>query len=233
MAIFTPRRFHPRPPLYLIHKLLSGYDSDARLRYLLDSRVFYVVPRLNPDGAEWALADNPKFIRSSTRPYPREDKLDGLHMEDIDGDGRILQMRLKDPHGAWKAHPDHPRLLIPRQPDDLPGGDYYRLLPEGRIRNYDGALIKMAPPLEGLDLNRNFPVHWQPNESGAGPFPASEPEVRAAVQFITDHPNITGAITFHTFSAVHLRPLSKRAGRQNAHLRICTPIKRLVRRPPI
>ena len=194
--------------LYLIHKLLSGYDSNARLRYLLDSRVFYVVPRLNPDGAEWALADNPKFIRSSTRPYPREDKLDGLHMEDIDGDGRILQMRLKDPHGAWKAHPDHPRLLIPRQPDDLPGGDYYRLLPEGRIRNYDGALIKMAPPLEGLDLNRNFPVHWQPNESGAGPFPASEPEVRAAVQFITDHPNITGAITFHTFSAVHLRPLS-------------------------
>jgi murein tripeptide amidase MpaA len=195
--------------LYLIHKLLTGYGEDAKISHLLDTRVFYIVPRLNPDGAEWALADNPKFIRSSTRPYPREDKLDGLYQEDIDGDGRILQMRLKDPHGAWKPHPDHPRLLVPREPDDMPGGDYYRLLPEGRIRNYDGAIIKMAPPLQGLDLNRNFPVHWQPDQSGAGPYPTSEPEVRAAVQFIADHPNITGGITFHTFSAVHLRPLSE------------------------
>ena len=194
--------------LYLINKLLQGYGQDDRLTYLLDSRVFYIVPRLNPDGAEVALSDRPKFIRSSTRPYPREDTLDGLHQEDIDGDGRILQMRLKDSNGAWKAHPDEPRLLVRREPDDIPGGDYYRLLTEGRIQNYDGVLIDIAPTLEGLDLNRNFPVHWVPNQRGAGPYPTSEPEIRAAVQFIADHPNITGAITFHTFSGVHLRPLS-------------------------
>ena len=29
------------------------------------------------------------------------------------------------------------------------------------------------------------------------------------VQFITDHPNICGALTFHTFSGVHLRPPTK------------------------
>lgn len=194
--------------LFLIHKLLQGYGTDEKITYALDSRAFYVVPRLNPDGAEWALADRPKYIRSSTRPYPRTDPEDGLHQEDIDGDGRILQMRLKDPHGAWKPHPEEPRLLIRRKPDDLPGGDYYRLLPEGRIQNYDGVLITMAPSPQGLDLNRNFPVNWLPTEKGGGPFPTSEPEVRAAVQFIVDHPNITGAITFHTFSGVHLRPLS-------------------------
>ncbi|MCI0394686.1 MAG: M14 family metallopeptidase [Chloroflexi bacterium] len=194
--------------LYLIHKLLNEYGRDEKLTYVLDSRAFYVVPRLNPDGAELALADRPRFLRSSTRPYPRTDELDGLHQEDMDGDGRILQMRLKDPHGAWKPHPDEPSLLIRREPDDLPGGDYYRLLPEGRIRNYDGVTIQMAPPLAGLDLNRNFPVNWLPSEQGAGPFPTSEPEVRAAVQFVTDHPNITGGLTFHTFSGVHLRPLS-------------------------
>ncbi|MFZ0544371.1 MAG: M14 family metallopeptidase [Candidatus Promineifilaceae bacterium] len=194
--------------LYLINKLLQGYGQDEKITYLLDSRVFYVVPRLNPDGAEWALADRPKFIRSSTRPYPREEALDGLHQEDIDGDGRILQMRLKDPNGAWKKHPEEPALLIRREPDDIPGGDYYRLLPEGRIQNYDGVLIDVAPSLQGLDLNRNFPVHWLPNEHGAGPYPTSEPEVRAVAQFVADHSNITGALTFHTFSGVHLRPLS-------------------------
>ncbi|MFO7662067.1 MAG: M14 family metallopeptidase [Chloroflexota bacterium] len=195
--------------LYLIHKLLSQYGQDPKITYALDSRVFYVIPRLNPDGAEWALADKPRHIRSSTRPYPRTDLLDGLHTEDIDGDGRILQMRLKDPNGAWKLYPEDPRLLIPREPDDPPGGGYFRLFTEGAIRNYDGVAIKSAPPLQGLDLNRQFPVFWHPAEKGAGAYPASEPETRAAVQFITDHPNITGSISFHTFSGVHLRPPTK------------------------
>jgi murein tripeptide amidase MpaA len=57
--------------LYLINRLLAQYGADHRITYALDSRVFYVVPRLNPDGAEWALADKPKYVRSSTRPYPR------------------------------------------------------------------------------------------------------------------------------------------------------------------
>ncbi len=195
--------------LYLLHRLLTTYGADPRVTYALDSRAFYVVPRVNPDGAEWALADRPRFIRSSTRPYPREEQLDGLIREDIDGDGRILQMRLKDPQGAWKPHPDHPRLLVRREPDDLPGGDYFRLLPEGRVQNYDGALIKSAPSLQGLDLNRQFPVSWTPAQTGAGDFPGSEPETRALLQFVSDHPNITGSISLHTFSGVHLRPLTR------------------------
>lgn len=192
--------------LYLINKLLTEYGTNPKVTYALDSRAFYIVPRLNPDGAEWALADKPKYIRSSTRPYPRTDALDGLHQEDIDGDGRILQMRLKDPHGAWKIHPYEPRLMVPRLPDDPPGGDYYRLLPEGAIQNYDGLSIKMAPPVQGLDLNRQFPIFWEPKEPGAGPYPGSEPETRAPMQFISEHPNITGSTSFHTYSGVYLRP---------------------------
>ncbi|MCP4360892.1 MAG: carboxypeptidase [Chloroflexi bacterium] len=195
--------------LYLIHKLLTDYGRDPKITYALDSRAFYLVPRLNPDGAEWALADVPKFVRSSTRPYPRTDELDGLHWEDVDKDGRILQMRLQDPHGSWKTHPDDPRLMIPREPDDLPGGDYYRLLPEGRIKNYDGVTITAAPALQGLDLNRQFPVFWEPNQHGAGHFPGSEPEPAAAMKFIADHPNITGSVSYHTFSGVFLRPPTK------------------------
>ncbi|GAB4161566.1 MAG: M14 family metallopeptidase [Candidatus Promineifilaceae bacterium] len=195
--------------LYLIHKLLGEYGADKKVTYALDSRVFYIVPRVNPDGAEWALADKPKYIRSSTRPYPRADALDGFYQEDVDGDGRILQMRLKDPHGSWKKHPDEPRLMIRREPDDLPGGDYYRLLPEGQIRNYDGVTINYAPPVEGLDLNRQFPVNWSPAQGGAGDYPGSEPETQALMRFIAAHPNITGSVSFHTFSGVHLRPPTK------------------------
>jgi len=114
--------------LYHLHTLTSRYGQDAEITRCLDTRAFYVCPRVNPDGAEWALADKPKYVRSSTRPYPYlEEPLDGLFEEDVDGDGRILTMRIPDPNGAWKPHPDDPRLMIRREPAES-GGTYYRLL---------------------------------------------------------------------------------------------------------
>jgi murein tripeptide amidase MpaA len=198
--------------LHLIDRLLSGYGHDERVTRLLDTRSFYVVPRLNPDGPELALAERPRFIRSSTRPWPLVEQVDGLHEEDLDGDGRILMMRVPDANGSWKAHPEEPRLLVRREPDDAEG-QYYRVLWEGRLRNYDGVTIKVAPPLEGLDLNRNFPMEWavEAEQRGAGPYPTSEPEIRALVQAIVERPNITGHIAYHTFSGVHLRPYSSYA----------------------
>jgi murein tripeptide amidase MpaA len=193
--------------LHLIDRLLSGYGTDDQVTRALDTRALYVIPRLSPDGAELALSDRPRFVRSSLRPWPLIDEQDGLFEEDIDGDGRVLMMRVPDPNGAWKPHPEEPRLMIRRDPVDE-GGTYYRMLWEGRIRNYDGVTIKIAPALEGLDLNRNFPMEWavEGEQRGAGPYPTSEPEIRAMVQAIVDRPNITGHIAYHTFSGVHLRP---------------------------
>ena len=100
--------------------------------------------------------------------------------------------------------------MIRRDADEGPGdGEFYRLLWEGTIRNYDGVTIKVAPPLEGLDLNRNFPIRVddrRPSSGERGPYPTSEPEVRAMVQAVVERPNITGHIAYHTFSGVHLRP---------------------------
>jgi murein tripeptide amidase MpaA len=198
--------------LYLISKLLTADPKDQTIRRLLDTRAFYVCPRLNPDGAEWALADTPRIIRSSTRPYPYdEEPIEGLTIEDIDGDGRMLQMRIEDPNGAWKPHPEHPHLMIPREPGDE-GGTYYRILPEGTLKNYDGVTIKVTYGEKyQLDMNRNYPSGWrlEGEQHGAGPYPTSEPEIHAEVDFITKHPNITGAVTFHTYSGAILRPPSR------------------------
>src|SRR3954454_4909436 len=113
--------------LHLLDKILRGYSREPKVTRCLDSRVFYVVPRLNPDGAELAMADKPRFVRSSVRPYPRLDEQDGLYEEDIDGDGRILMMRMEDPDGAWKEHPDDARLMTPREADEAPeDGTFYR-----------------------------------------------------------------------------------------------------------
>ncbi|MDC8770276.1 M14 family metallopeptidase [Roseateles albus] len=199
--------------LYYLHHLISSYDTPdeqgRQVTQLLDTRAIYMVPRLNPDGAELALADRPRHIRSSTRPYPYDEQpVEGLTPEDIDGDGRILSMRVPDPHGTYKKHPDEPRLLVAREPGEF-GGEYYRLLPEGFIKNHDGLTVTVNKDREGLDLNRNFPSEWRQEykQVGAGPFPTSEPEVRAMVEFITAHPNIGAAISYHTHSGVILRPM--------------------------
>jgi murein tripeptide amidase MpaA len=198
--------------LRIIDTLLSGYGTDERITHMLDSSVFYVVPRINPDGAAQAMAERPHYIRSGVRFYPWPEKEEGLHEEDMDGDGRILQMRIPDPNGDWKISSLDSRMMEKRDPTES-GGQYYRLIPEGRLEGFDGFLVQIAPAQQGLDFNRNFPFQWRPEDEqkGAGPYPTSEPEIRALADFISNHPNINVALTFHTYSRVILRPYSTKA----------------------
>lgn len=177
---------------------------------LLDSRTFYIVPRVNPDGAEWALESPPRAVRSSTRPYPYdEEDPEGLERQDLDGDGRVLNMRIKDANGPWKVCEQETRLLVRREPGES-GGEYYRLLPEGLLHNWDGLTLRPRKAKQGLDMNRNYPHEWrgEHEQYGAGPFPTSEPEVHAAVNAIVSRPNICGGVTFHTYGGLLLRPPS-------------------------
>jgi murein tripeptide amidase MpaA len=198
--------------LKITHTLLEGYTKDPQITRLMDQAVYYILPRVNPDGAALALAARPRYIRSGVRPYPWQEKDEGLHEQDVDNDGRILQMRLVDPNGDWKISELDPRLMQKREPNEH-GGTYYRILSEGLIEDYDGFQIKTARPREGLDFNRNFPFEWRTEgqQSGAGPYPTSEPEIRAMVDFIASHPNINIAVTYHTFSRVILRSYSTKA----------------------
>ncbi|MEM9951330.1 MAG: M14 family metallopeptidase [Chloroflexota bacterium] len=199
--------------LHLVYILTTQYGENDKVTLAVDTRTFYVIPRISADGAEWALADKPKIIRSSTRPYPyNEEPLEGLTSEDIDGDGRILTMRIEDPNGRWKVHDENPRLMVKREPDDY-GGTYYRIYGEGLAENYDGITLNPKPIKEGLDLNRNFPNDWQPQNKqfGAGNFPLSEPETYAFAKAVDNRRNICLGTAYHTFSGVLLRPSARKA----------------------
>lgn len=193
--------------LHLVHRLLAGYGTDQRATRLLDTRAVYVVPRVNPDGVETVLREG-RYVRSSVRPHPSAEREPGLHGRDVDGDGRVLFMRVPDPYGPWKTCPDDPRLLVRREPDE-DGGTYYRMYLEGDVVGYDGATVRAAQPYEGLDLGQNYQTDWADlpeHPRNAGPFAGSEPEIATMMRAVADRPNITGYVTCHTFGGIHLRP---------------------------
>ena len=199
----------------VLQHLVEGFVSgDEHVTRALRTRTFYVVPRVNPDGAEWALADTPRYRRSSVRNWPLADgrRWPGHASEDIDGDGRILQMRIADQDGQWMPHPDDERLLVPVPLDGLAAGaQRYRLFGEGTIEDFDGfTMLKPRFP-QGLDMNRNFPAGWGATVPGSGDHPLSEPEIDALARAITARTNICGFNAFHTSGGVLLRPSSTAA----------------------
>jgi hypothetical protein len=200
--------------VHLIDQLTSGFGLDPRVTRALSSRTFYLVPRINPDGAELALAELPAFVRGSVHAWPYTEQQDGLISRDVDRDGRLLQMRIEDPNGIWKPDANDPRLLVARDPDEEGDGPYYRLLLEGEIQNFDGVQIPTAPLQAGIDPNRQYPYKWERTVTGpwdAGEFPGSEPEIGAMLRAVTDRKNICASLHYHTFSGVHIRAYSDQA----------------------
>ena len=196
--------------VHLLRHLCLGFGVDERITHALETRTFYLVPRVNPDGAELALAEVPAPVRSNTRPWPHAEQLDGLVPRDVDLDGRQLQMRVEDDNGAWKPYGPDPRLLVEREPDEFGGGPYYRLLAEGRVHGFDGSSIRSAPALAGVDSNRNFPYQWQRQPGQGGDHPMSESEVDAIVRGVAERKNIGFYLTYHTFGGMHVRPYGER-----------------------
>src|SRR2546421_20624 len=128
---------------------------------------------------------------------------------DINGDGAVLSLRRQDPSGEFVEDPELPGVMLPRRLEDT--GPFYKVWPEGTIENYDGVHVPDPHFLSDndIDLNRNFPYGWQPEpeQVGAGPYGASEPESRAVIDWATAHPNIFSWLNLHTFGGVYIRPL--------------------------
>ncbi len=193
--------------LYTIWYLLTNYGSDPQVTWLLDHTTFYIIPRVNPDGAEISLTTAHHWCGNG-RCLPGEEQTNGLCQQDINGDGLIVQMRIEDPAGEWKVSKSDPRLMIQRQPGEVGEGPYYRLYREGVIRgDWDGTTIDIMRPRDG-NMNRNYPAGWRPEfrQYGAGDYALSEPEALATAQFILAHPNTAGMQCYHTHGGLHLRP---------------------------
>lgn len=196
---------------YLCHQ----YGKLPKVTELLDERVFYLLPTINPDGRDHWLhrAHNPHSSRSGLRPEDddRDGKFDEDDSDDLDKDGSITQMRIRDPNGRWKPHPEYPELLMVQVPTDQKG-EYTLLGSEGLDNDRDGRINEDPPG--GYDMNRNWAWDWQPNyiQGGAQEYPFSLPETRAIKDFVLAHPNIAAAQSYHNFGGMLLRSPGREGG---------------------
>jgi len=206
-------------PAYLIHgnihaaELSGTHAALATARQLvvdhpssglLKRVAFHIIPRINPDGAEFVVATS-GTVRSRIDRSRREPNT--LYQEDINGDSLVLTMRQEHPDGQFVADPKDKRLLVLRKKDSKP--PFYRKLPEGMIYDWDGT-DNISIEGRAFDWNRNWSHDWrpEPEENGPGDFPFSEVELHALAKFIHSRPNIFGMLGYHTGPAAVLRPPS-------------------------
>jgi hypothetical protein len=191
--------------LYTIHYLLTRYDDDPVVKTLLDEITYYILPRINPDGSE-------EYLREPGAPFPVKFKFDDDDdgkededdVEDLNGDGIISVMRIRDPRGSLKTSPDDPRLMVERSIDEE--GEWRIVGPEGIDNDGDGKINEDTPGKRTTVTNRNYPAYWAPEwiQSGAGEYPLSQPEAKAQVEFVLARPNIGITQAYHTFAGVIL-----------------------------
>ncbi|NWX83520.1 CBPB2 Carboxypeptidase, partial [Nothoprocta pentlandii] len=90
----------------------------------------------------------------------------------------------------------------------------------------------------GTDMNRNFDAQWcgegassyACHEIYCGPYPESEPEVRAVARFIRNHKDIIKAyITMHSYSQMVLFPYSYTTKRSKDHDELDTLAKKVAK----
>jgi hypothetical protein len=178
--------------LYLIEYLTREYQCDPQVTKLLEQNVFYIVPRVAPDGSEAVLKTCQRVRSKVVEPLGSN----VLRPQDINGDGQILTMRRQSPDGNYVQSEKDSRIMLPRERDDK--GPFYQVMEEGVIHDWDGKAIQQVYTV--CDFNRNFPADWTPKPlvQGWGDYPLCEPETRAVAEFIINHRNITRAVDIHT-----------------------------------
>ena len=174
--------------VFLIGELLKKPER-------LDSLTWYVIACGNPDGAG-RFFQRP-LVADGRNARPWNDDMDELTdedgPEDLNGDGLITQMRVKDPDGAYIPDDKNPGMMKRADPAKGEIG-IYKLYPEGIDNDGDGQYNEDSPG--GTNIGITFPFLYGYNQPGTGAWSGSEPEIYSLMQFVNAHPEIAMTMTY-------------------------------------
>lgn len=196
--------------LYTAWYLTENFGDVDSITEMLDDRIFYIVPTINPDARNNYMKEANTGSSPRSGMLPLDDDRDGLvdedGLDDLDGDGSVTRMRRKSEYGDFIVDPLDPRKMIQIGPDDVVTAQRYEMLgSEGIDNDGDGRVNEDRPGV--YDPNRDWAWKWQPDyiQRGALKYPFSAPENRAVADFVLSRPNIAGAQSFHNSGGMILR----------------------------
>lgn len=177
--------------LYFIDKVVSGYGTDKEITDMVNNKVLYVCPAINPDGLYNTVELG---ATQRTNSMYQEEKVE---RKDLNGDGKWSQFRYKNPKGYYYIDPTDSRVML-RATKDTPEDQRYSV--EWEAKND-----------KGIDMNRNFPEAWWNTKTlmpaGTGNYSTEAPEVQAMCEFFITHPNVYMVNEYHTQGGHVYRPL--------------------------
>ncbi len=174
--------------LYLADTLFGRADATKDLTW-------YLVPVGSPDAAQHYVA-RPLVAderNASKHNDDGDEQADEDGPDDLNGDGVITEMRVKDPMGEWMPVPGDPRLMKRADPAKGEKG-VYRIYAEGLDNDGDGEYNE--DPAGGTNIGVTFPHLFKPFQPASGLYPGSEPETFGLIQFVMAHPEIAMTIGF-------------------------------------
>jgi len=201
--------------LYLANRLLTNYGKIPEITEVVDRNTFYIIPVVNVDGRAHFFSDPNTPSTNRGLRIAIDDDRDGLYDEDgpddVDGDGSITNMRIRDTLGRLRSDPTDPRILVSVKPGEK--GEWTRLGQEGLDNDGDGLVNEDG---EGfVDGNRNWGFNWNPPyvQRGAGNYPFEGTGIKAIAEWMLARPNIILVFAFHNNGGMYLRgPSFKAAG---------------------
>jgi len=226
-VMYTDSQHHARElvsasvSLYTLWWLVEAYGEDPLASYLVDTRVSFFVPSVNPDGNHRVLTDNQSW-RKTANPSCCDDDEDGAFDEDpptgygygtfnLDRytfDQEWADANPVDPFAqGWRAHLiGQPERVGPHT--GALGGPQLRI-PRG---DRDGDGTAWEDPIGGTDPNRNYDFFWEQGDTDVraetyrGPAAFSEPETDAIRRFVQELDHLATAISYHSGTDLILHP---------------------------
>jgi hypothetical protein len=180
--------------LQFAEKLIAQRGQE-KTGELLNNVVFYVFPDMSPDAREQYFAPlrYERLGNANPTDLDRDGRIGEDGYDDLNKDGMITMMRIKDPTGQWMVHPEDSRVMVKARVEKGEKGEYI-LHSEGIDNDKDGKFNEDGP--EGVIFNNNFSFKYPAFARGAGEHAVSEKETRAIADFLFAAKNVFAVISF-------------------------------------
>lgn len=212
-AIFVGANFEGDVPiategaLRLAEMLLDSAGYTKNLKW-------FIMPLPNPDAAEGffarvksGLTVNRFQINNDVDEATDEDDFD-----DLNGDGFITQMRVKDLEGTYKISEKDSRLMEKADASKGKKGEY-KIYSEGLDNDGDGRYNEDGTG--GINIGISFPHLFEYTKKESGLWSGQSPETYGIMKFVFDHPEIAMVYTLGSSDFCIAPPKGGRKGDVN------------------